>query len=258
MVNYNQQNTMYNMTKGVVEVKDYLSIANSPVLYIGVAVLLLIVSWQAIVYIRRALVRADELNIPKEKIKEAVRTAALVSIVPSIAIVVALITLAPVLGTPVSWGRLSIIGSLSYELMAANIGAEAAGVALGGADYTATAFLTSVTTMTIGSFAMLGITILGFKKYKNRLNRSLDKTGKREDNPWARVLLAALIVSLYARFLAEPVARGGIMLITMLVSAACAFLLGLLVKRAKGLKWLNDYVMSISMIVGMIAAVVVS
>ena len=238
--------------------KDYLSIANSPVLYIGVAALLAIVTWQAVVYIRKALCRAAELNIPKEKLMRAMRTSALVSIVPSIAIVVALITLAPVIGTPVSWGRLSIIGSLSYELMAANIGAEAAGAALGGADYTATAFLTSVTTMTIGSFAMLGITIFGFKWYKPRLNRSIDKEGKKEDNPWARVLLAALIVSLYARFLAEPVARGGIMLVTMLVSAVCALLLGFLVKRVKGLRWMTDFVMSISMIVGMVAAVLIS
>ncbi len=238
--------------------KDYLSVANSPILYIGVAALLAVVTWQAVVYIRRTLRRAEELNIPKEKLKGAMRTSALVSIVPSIAIVVALLTLAPVIGTPVSWGRLSIIGSLSYELMAANIGAEAAGAALGGANYTATAFLTSVTTMTIGSFAMLGITILGFKKYKDRLNRSLDKGGKKEDNPWARVLLAALIVSLYARFLSEPVARGGIMLITMLVSAVCAFLLGLLVKKVRSLKWMTDFVMSISMIAGMVAAVLVS
>ena len=238
--------------------KDYLSIANSPFLYIGVAALLIVVTWQSVVYIRRALVRANELNIPKDTLRRAARTAAVVSIVPSIAIVIALLTLAPVLGTPISWGRLSIIGNLSYELFAANIGAEAAGVDLGGANYTATAFLTSVTTMTIGSFAMLGITIFGFKKYKTRLNRSLDKDGKQADNPWARVLLAALIVSLYARFLAEPVARGGVMLITMLVSAACAFLLGLLVKRVKSLKWMNDFVMSISMIVGMFAAVLVS
>ena len=244
--------------KGGIYMKDYLSIANSPILYIGVAALLIVVTWQSAVYIRKALARAEELNIPKEKLRRAMRTAAVVSIVPSIAIVIALLTLAPVLGTPISWGRLSIIGNLSYELFAANIGAESAGVALGGADYTATAFLTSVTTMTIGSFAMLGITILGFKKYKTRLNRSLDKEGKREDNPWARVLLAALIVSLYARFLAEPVAHGGVMLITMLVSAACAFLLGLLVKRVQSLKWMNDFVLSISMIVGMIAAVLVS
>ena len=100
--------------------------------------------------------------------------------------------------------------------------------------------------------------ILGFKKYKDRLNRSLDKGGKKEDNPWARVLLAALIVSLYARFLSEPVARGGIMLITMLVSAVCAFLLGLLVKKVRSLKWMTDFVMSISMIAGMVAAVLVS
>ena len=49
-----------------------------------------------------------------------------------------------------------------------------------------------------------------------------------------------------------------LMLITMLVSAVCAFLLGLLVKRVRGLKWMTDFVMSISMIAGMAAAVLIS
>ena len=131
--------------------KEYLEIANHPAMYLGVALLLGIVLWQSAVYIRRALKRAGELGIAKDRLRHAVRVAALTSIVPSIAIVVALLTLAPVLGLPFSWARLSIIGSLSYELMAAEIGAAASGAALGGAGYGAGSFLTSVCVMTVGA-----------------------------------------------------------------------------------------------------------
>ncbi|MDD2232761.1 MAG: DUF5058 family protein [Sphaerochaetaceae bacterium] len=232
---------------------DYLEIANSPVLYIGVAALIAVVVWQASVYISRTLKRAKELGIGSEKLKKAAKVAVLTSIVPSIAIVVALLTLVPVLGLPVSWGRLSIIGSLSYELLAAKLGAEAASVSLGGAGYDATAFLTSVTTMTIGSFVTLGLTIFGFKWYKNRLNKSIGSS--KADNPWGRILMAALIVSLYSRFLAEPVVEGGSAFITMVSSAAVMFLLDLLVKHSKAFKWLGDFNLSISMISGMAVAV---
>ena len=86
-------------------------------MYIGVALLLGIVLWQSAVFIRRALKRARELGIAKERLKHAVRVAALTSIVPSIAIVVALLTLAPVLGLPFSWARLSIIGALVLPIL---------------------------------------------------------------------------------------------------------------------------------------------
>ncbi len=237
---------------------DYTQIINSPLLYIGVVVLVAVVLWQAAVYITRSLKRANELGIEKEKLHKAMRVAALTSIVPSIAIIIALMTLAPVLGVPVSWGRLSIIGSLSYELLAAQLGADAAGVALGGAGYDATAFLTSVTTMTIGSFVTLGLTIFGFKWYKDRLNRSLKSNDGTGTSTWSRVLMAALIVSLYCRFLAEPVAAGGTALIAMLGSAICMILLQFLVKKVQSVKWLSDFNLSISMIVGMASAVVLA
>ena len=234
--------------------KDYLTIANSPLMYIGVALLLGIVFWQAVVFIRRSLGRAGELGIPREKIKKAAKVAALTSVVPSLAIVVALLTLAPVLGLPFSWARLSIIGSLSYELLAADIGAKASGVALGGAGYGASAFLTSVCTQTVGSFVTLFLTIFAFKWYKDRLNRSI----KKETNgTWGRVLVAAIIVSMYSRFMADPVAHGGVALVTMVVSAVAMVGIGFLIKKLN-LKWLSDFALSISMIVGMGAAIVYS
>lgn len=233
---------------------NYLEIANSPVMYIGVVLLLGIVIWQAGVFTYRSFKRAEELNIEKSKLYRAMKIAMLTSIVPSIAIILALITLVPVLGTPISWARLSIIGSLSYELMAAEVGATSYGVELGGVGYDASAFLTSVLTMTIGSFAMLGMTIFGFKAYKNRVNKSIEKKG----GSWGSVLMGAIIISLYARFLVEPIVQGGVNLVTMLGSAVTCILMGVLLKKFPKARWLSDYSLSISMVVGMVAAVLYS
>jgi len=233
---------------------NYLEIANNPVLYLVVGLLLVLISWQAVVYIKMALKRAEELNIPKEKLRKAAKTAAITSIVPSIAIIIALITLASVLGTPVAWGRLAVIGSLTYELFAANLGATASGVELGSASYGAQAYLTSVCTMTIGSFITIGLTIFIFKWYKKSLNKKLAKSG---DNTWSKILVATIIISMYSRFMVDPLVKGGTSLVTMISSAGAMVIMGLVINKT-GAKWLKDFAISLSMIFGMITAVIFS
>ena len=231
----------------------YLSIANQPILYGVVILLLLLIFLQAWVYIRMALKKAKELGIGRERLAAAVKTAAVTSVIPSIAIIIALMTLAPVLGIPVAWGRLSVIGSLSYELLAANMGAEASGAVLGGSGYDASAFLTSVCAMTAGSFVSLSLTFLFFKAYKRGLNRRLEKSG---DTGWGKIMIAAIIVSMYARFMAEPVSTGGIGLATMAISALAMIGFGLLIKNGRN-AWLKDFAVSFSMIIAMVSAVLI-
>lgn len=233
---------------------NYLTIAGSPILYVVVGFLLLLITVQATVYIIFAIKRAKLLNMDLSKIRKAAITAAITSIVPSIAIVIALYTLVPVLGIPIAWGRLSVIGSLSYELLASQIGASAYGVTLGGSGYNDQAFLTSVITMTAGSIVTVSLAIFGFKAYKNKLNQRLDKS---KDNGFRKYLVTAIIISMYCRFLAEPVVEGGISLITMLVSAFVMTLLGLCIKYFKW-NWMKDFAISFSMIIAMIIAVIVS
>lgn len=232
---------------------EYLKIANHPLLYGVVILLLLLIFGQAAYYIRMALIRAKELGIGRDRLKAAVKTAAVTSVVPSIAIIIALMTLTPVIGLPISWGRLSVIGSLSYELLAANIGAEASGAVLGGAGYDGSALLTSVCAMTAGSFASLSLTFFFFKGYKKRLNRSL---AKNKDSGWGSILMATIIVSMYARFMAEPVATGGVSLVTMLISALCMVGFGIFIKKTK-INWLKDFAVSFSMIIAMAAVVLI-
>lgn len=231
----------------------YLSIANQPILYGVVILLLLLIFLQAWVYIRMALKKAKELGIGRERLAAAVKTAAVTSVIPSIAIIIALMTLAPVLGIPVAWGRLSVIGSLSYELLAANMGAEASGAVLGGSGYDASAFLTSVCAMTAGSFVSLSLTFFFFKAYKRGLNRRLEKSG---DTGWGKIMIAAIIVSMYARFMAEPVSTGGIGLATMAISALAMIGFGLLIKNGRN-AWLKDFAVSFSMIIAMVSAVLI-
>lgn len=74
---------------------------------------------------------------------------------PAIASVLVVLSMLAVIGSPVSWIRLSMIGSAATELSAASIGAEACGVTLGGAGYGLSEMSTAWFTMAINGCGWL-------------------------------------------------------------------------------------------------------
>ena len=67
----------------------------------------------------------------REKLKKISITAGVFTIAPAVAIVISVITLAKDLGLPLPWLRLSVVGSLSYETIAATNAENAMGLTFG-------------------------------------------------------------------------------------------------------------------------------
>nr|WP_245149671.1 DUF5058 family protein [Peptoniphilus raoultii] len=104
-----------------------MDVLSSKLLYILVIWGLLFIFSICVFFFRRAVKRAKELGIENDKIKSVVRSSLIFSIVPSISIIIGLITLSPILGVPWPWFKLSVVGSLPYELMAADLAVKGAG-----------------------------------------------------------------------------------------------------------------------------------
>jgi hypothetical protein len=231
--------------------KDYLEIANNNLLYILAAIVILFVLVQSSVFLFIAWKRGIELGISKGKMMAAIKSSAIFSIVPSIPIVVSLIAIAPILGVPFSWLRLSIIGSNSYELIAAGMGAQSMGVeGLGGEGYTPQVFGNSMLIMSIGIIWGLICCVFILKRYQKRMNHMQQK-----DSTWAEILINALFFGMLSVLLGEPLAVRGISLYVLLSSAGIMVLMTYISKKLK-LRWLNDFALSFSMIGGMILAIV--
>ena len=64
-------------------------------------------------------------------IRKTIKTAAIFTVAPAVSIVISVITLAKSLGIPLPWLRLSVVGSLSYEAIAASNAVSAMGLELG-------------------------------------------------------------------------------------------------------------------------------
>ncbi len=136
---------------------NYLELANSPLMWLGAAIAVGIVVFQSVLFLRKSVKAADEMGITKEQVNIAIKSSAISSIGPSIVILVTMISLIVSMGAPVSWMRLSFIGSVNYEAMAAGFGAQAMGTTF---EVAPIAFACGVWVMICGSLGWLIFTLI--------------------------------------------------------------------------------------------------
>ena len=238
---------------------------NHPVLYLLAGLLIAVVLGQSVYFLVKALRRSRELGMDQKKIQKTIQTAAIFTFAPAVSIVISIITLSKSLGIPLPWLRLSVVGSLSYEMIAASNAVSAMGLTLGQiGSLTAQQFVNISLVMTIS--IMMGIWLVPVigKKLLSGMNSLSDR-----DARWAEIFQNAMFIGMISAFLGfvfcdisrlwAPVegfspTSGVVPVLTMVASALVMVACGLLMRKPK-LKWLNDYALPISLILGMAAAI---
>lgn len=223
---------------------DYLQIANSAPVWIICALSIATVITQSVIFIVRSYKTAPKRGLSKAQCNLAVRTGMLTSIGPSISSLLVILSLVAVVGGPIAWMRLSMIGSASTELTAATVGAQAYGAVLGGEGYNLNAMATSWFTMAINGCGWLVVTLL----FTHRIGQVKDKIGGTKTAAFA-IVTAACNLGLCANMLAPYVIKLNAQTVSVVVGAASAFVL---MQIAKKTKWLKPYVLGFSMIVGIV------
>ena len=255
---------------------------NHPLLYIMAGVLIAVVLAQSVFFLVKAYRRSKELGMDQKKVKKTIISAGVFTIAPAVAIVISVMTLSRKLGIPMPWLRLSVVGSMSYETVAANNTLAAMGQSLGSAaPLTAPQYVSVLLVMTIS--ILLGIWLMPImgKRVQGVLNKMKDRDAK-----WSGIFQSALFLGMIAAFLGfvfsdvsrlwNPAARvvkqtvdgvttevavsatsGLIPVCVMGVSAFMMLICGLLIKLPK-MKWLSEYALPISLVVGMAAAIPVT
>src|SRR5699024_1078611 len=195
-------------------VKDILG--GAP-LYIAVIIGLLFIILLAYLFFRKAYQRAIELGFEKALLRKVIKSSIIFTIIPSIAIVIALFSLASVLGIPWSWFRLSVVGSLAYELMAAEMSVTGAGYSSLG-DFLQSGDVTALSTiMFVMSFSIIGGLIFNLIIGK-KLHLSLQNY-REKNNEWGSLAMSYFMLGLAAVFLPLQVFEGPVFLATLLSSA---------------------------------------
>lgn len=256
---------------------------NHPVLYVVAGFLVAVVLGQSVYFLVKALRRSKALGMDQVKLRKTIRTAAVFTIAPAVAIVISVMTLSQTLGLPLPWLRLSVVGSMSYEMVAASNALSTMGQTLGaGTALNAQQYVNVLTVMTVS--IMMGIWLVPV--IGKKLQKGMSSLSNR-DAKWADIFSNALFIGMIAAFLGfvfsnvsrlwDPAARvvtekvvengaevnkqvavsatsGLIPVCVMLTSALAMIICGLLMRKPK-LKWLSEYALPISLVLGMAAAI---
>ena len=124
---------------------------NHPILFVFVGLIIAAVIGQSVYFLVKSYRRAKEIGMDMTKIHKTIKTAAIFTIAPAISIVITVVALSKSLGIALPWLRLSVVGSLSYEAIAAANAASGMGTTLAelAKNMTASQYVTIASVMTI-------------------------------------------------------------------------------------------------------------
>ena len=256
---------------------------NHPVLFVLVGIIIAAVIGQSVYFLVKSYRRAKEKGMDMTKVHKTIKTAAIFTIAPAVSIVITVITLSQSLGIALPWLSLSVVGSLSYEAIAAAnaaSGMDTTLAALAG-NMTASQYVTIVIVMTVSIMVGIWLVPVIAKKYQSGL-----VSFEQKDAKWSGILQNSLfigMISAFVGFVFCDVSRlwnsnGGIFttvvknadgveeivqytstsglvpVFVMIISAGAMCVCGLLINKLKW-KWVNDYALPICMVLGMIMAI---
>ncbi len=243
--------------------KDYLNIANGGVVFLLCGIVIAFVLVQSVIFMRKAWARGVELGMERAALKKVMVNSCVVSILPSLPILIILLLLMPTLGRYFPWLRLSVVGSGVYENMAADVTAKAFGfTGIADPDFSFEAFVGAMWVMTIGIIWGPLYTAFGSKLIQKGIKVLKGKQEKKFQAIFASMFIALLCV-FSGPYLSAPFrvgatgAVGLVPLLVLLVSMAFNTILEVLAKKSN-IKALSEFCFPISLVLGMVSAIVFS
>lgn len=261
---------------------------SSPVLYLIAGAVILFVLAQSVFFLVKSWKRGKELGIDKKKLRDSVTSSAIFTIPSALSVLATVIALAPALGLVVPWVRLSVLGNITYETVAATEAINAFGITTGISEALTDpeAFAGVAWVMTIGiCFSLVILPFVAKPLHKKFLN-----AGKKKEEPETAVVAEekeetadnkkkkrsfagfmdhvtpALFIGLIGAFISNSILGAGkkdvdldgagvLSVITLVTAVISSVILEIITKKFK-LTWLEPFIMPIGMILGMVAAIV--
>jgi len=226
---------------------DYLQIANSGTMWLaclpGVALIIV----QAIIFMRLAYRNGQEMGMDKAVLNVGMKAGLISAIGPSFAVLIGMMALIVNIGAPFSWMRLSYIGSIMYELLGADMGAQAVGTSLGAPEFGELAFASAVWTQTLGAIGWLVVVAAFAHKLEYvRLKLAGGKMG------FLPVLSVAAMLGAFAYQASSRLLAGGGSTVAVLVGMIAMMVMVKLAHRFKQ-GWLIQWSLGFAMLLGMFA-----
>lgn len=232
---------------------------NHPILFVIVGIIIAVVLAQSFYFLFKSIRRAKALNMDMGVVKKTISSSAVFTIAPAVSILVGVVVLSKSLGIALPWLRLSVIGSITYENVAAQNALTAAGLSGSDTITDPSIFSAVLWVMTIGIAA--GLVFVPFVTKK--IQGGMQKIGLK-DKKWGEIFNTAMFLGMISAFLGYVFCDVGnvvhgdtaglipvcVMAVSAVVMAAC----GLSSKKFK-IRWLEDYALPASLVAGMASAI---
>ena len=233
-------------------------VKSEPIIYVIGGIIAATIIAMSVFFILKSVKRAKKIGMDISKIKKAISSSAIFSIVPSIPIVVGIGIMMTGLGLAIPWIRLTVIGALQYELIAYD---QANKALLGTGTSQEVIVATAVTVMTLSILSGPLFNAIGYKKYQTKL-ADLQKKNKKLMDTITGALLGGLLAGMLSSIMVTGIfsinkpstdastnitTYGEITLITLAASLLIMGICGVLIKVCKQ-KWLENYALPITIL----------
>ncbi|WP_313756718.1 DUF5058 family protein [Tissierella sp.] len=230
---------------------DYLKIANSFPMWLAAGLAISLALFQAIIFAKKSYSTGKEIGLTEEQMKSAIKSSFITSLGPSIVILTGLLSLLVTVGGPMAWMRLSFIGSVMFEMMAAGFGTEAVGVKMGIDPMTNIAFANAVWTMILGSLGWIIFSTLTADK----MEKVQTKFSKGDKGLLSIISITAMLGSFGSLVSGHLIAMNK-NTIAALTGAAIMLILSPIADK-KNIKWLKEWALTIALFGGMVIAALI-
>lgn len=232
--------------------KDYLDIANSPILWISAIPIVIVVVIQAVIFYKRAMDSAQLVDLTRQQANKAFKVGAISAIGPAMGVFVVMLGLMSVIGGPLAWMRLSIIGAAPTELAAAGMAAKGMGKELTSPDYGVLDFANAAWVMALNGSAWLLFTGL----FSHKVEGITEKISGGDPKKLGILMVSAMcgaFAYLFGNELIKVLNPETRAFAASGLGAAIAMLI--LERVAEKYPKLGEYNLGLAMVVGMICAV---
>lgn len=241
--------------------ENYLAQVNAGSFYFIVACVLTFITLTCLYMLIKCYKTGKEMGMDETVLKKTITSSATFTLLPSISILLGVIALSGTLGVPLSWLRLSVIGSLQYELNVAEIAAQSIGLSgLKLSEMNIQAFTTISLVMTVGILGGLFFTIFFLKPYLKKIQSQPKKQSDGKPGFGAHATTAMFIGlcgAYIGAYIGKAIPREGSDLMPLLVSIVAGLVMVIFeyLIQKKNMKSLENFSLAASMLVAMAAAV---
>lgn len=223
----------------------YLSLANSAGMWVACILPVGALMAMCVIFFRKAMSSGREMGMSRATLMAGFNAALISSVGPSLAIVIGMLALVVNMGAPFAWLRLSYIGSIMYELMMAEFGAQAVGTHLGAANFGELAFANGVWIETVCSVGWLVVAAVATPHLE-----TLRKKLAGGNIAFLPILTSACMLGAFSYLSASKILAGHGSTVAWIVGAACMMAL-LLISRKLKKTWIAEWSLGVAMLIAM-------